>query len=490
MERSPLKIVEQFGETRILLIGDAMLDIYLQGTCSHLCREAPVQVVELADEVRMAGGAGNSAVNLADLGAHVHFVSAVGEDAEAEKLLRILRERNVDTTDVVRMPGRKTITKERILARDHMLLRLDRGRKEALPEQTARTIIDSLTRLYPECTAVMISDYDYGLLSDDVVYALRVLQQQYEKPLLVDSRYLAKYTDFAATAIKPDFEEVVSFLGTAGSVLDGDRMEWIVRRGNELLDKTGAAVAAVTLDSLGSIVFERGKPPYRTYASPAQSVKAVGAGDTYASAFLLALAQRVPASYAAELAATAASLVLEKAGTATCSQGELESYFLSHSKYIESTELERLISQYRQQGKKIVFTNGCFDILHAGHIDYLNQAKSSGDVMIVGLNDDASIRRLKGKGRPINSLPDRVQVLAGLSSVDHIVAFSEDSPIRLIQAIKPDVYAKGADYTRETLPEAPLVERLGGAVELIPVTSGKSTTNIIERIQRDAMTKR
>ncbi len=486
METSPLKIVEGFRGARMLIVGDAMLDVYLQGACTHLCREAPVQVVEIKDERKMAGGAANSAVNCADLGAEVFFVSAVGRDEEGDALLRILKERGVDTTGVARMDGIKTVTKERIFASDHMLLRFDKGRREPLPPPLAEAVSESLTRLYPTCTAVMISDYEYGLLTDGVISTLRDLQEQYRKPLLVDSRYLAKYTDFAATVIKPNFEEVVSFLGTAGIPIDTDRLEWTRRHGPELLEKTGADVAAITIDALGSLIFEKGKPPYRTYSEPVQSVRAVGAGDTYSSVFILALSQGASPSYAAELASVAASRVLDKIGTATCSQAELQTYFLSHKKHIEAQKLKQLVSRYKQQGKKIVFTNGCFDILHPGHIDCLNRAKALGDIMIVGLNDDESMRRIKGPGRPINALPDRIQVLAGLSSVDHIVVFSEDSPVRLLEAIQPDIYAKGADYTIDALPEAPLVEKLGGIVELIPVTSGKSTTRIIERIQREA----
>jgi D-beta-D-heptose 7-phosphate kinase/D-beta-D-heptose 1-phosphate adenosyltransferase len=487
MDRSPHRIVEQFRGAKILVIGDAMLDVYLRGISERICREAPVQVVEVTAEQKMAGGAANSAVNCADLGAEVFFVSSVGTDEEGEALLHILRERNVHTSDVIRIPRKKTVTKERIFANDHMLLRFDKGRREPLQKGLAGEVVESLMRRYPHVDAVMMSDYEYGLVTPEVVMALLSLQEQYRKPLLVDSRYLAKYANFAATAIKPNYEEVVSFLGTGGSPVGEDRVEWVRRHGNELLQKTGASVAAITIDSLGSLVFERGQAPYRTYSSPVQSTQAVGAGDTYSSVFLLALAQHVGASYAAELASIAASLVLEKVGTATCSVGELQTYLLSHRKHIDAQGLEQLVNRYREQGRKIVFTNGCFDILHAGHINYLNQAKALGDVMIVGMNDDESIRRLKGQGRPINTLADRLQVLAGLSSVDHIVAFAEDSPAALIERIKPDVYAKGADYTLETLPEAPLVESLGGTVELIPVTGGKSTTNIIKRIQESSL---
>ena len=208
-----------------------------------------------------------------------------------------------------------------------------------------------------------------------------------------------------------------------------------------------------------------------------------GAGDTFASALALALAAGAPTSTAAELASAAAAVVVGKERTATCSAQELREFVSAEGKYV--SDLGRLAARvefYRRQGEKVVFTNGCFDILHRGHITYLNRAKALGDVLIVGVNSDDGIRRLKGPDRPINSLEDRVQVLAALSCIDHLVAFDEDTPCNLIRAIRPHVFVKGGDYTRERLPEAPLVEELGGVVHILPYLQDRSTTGLIERI--------
>jgi D-beta-D-heptose 7-phosphate kinase/D-beta-D-heptose 1-phosphate adenosyltransferase len=237
----------------------------------------------------------------------------------------------------------------------------------------------------------------------------------------------------------------------------------------------------VTLDCEGALVFERGRPAYRTYTQPARSCVA-GAGDTFVAGLALGLAAGASTAAAAELASGAA-VVVGKDGTAICSAQELREYVSAEDEYYGDLDrLKARVEFYREQGRKIVFTNGCFDILHRGHITYLNRAKALGDVLVVGVNSDESIRRLKGPSRPINSLEDRVQVLAALSCVDHLVAFGEDTPCNLIRALRPRVFVKGGDYTRERLPEAPLVEELGGVVQILPYLQDRSTTGIIERI--------
>lgn len=244
-------------------------------------------------------------------------------------------------------------------------------------------------------------------------------------------------------------------------------------------------ITAITLDQDGALFFERGRPPYRVYARPAEHNRVAGAGDTFMSGLALALAAGADTGTAAELASAAAAVVVEKPGTSTCSPEELKMLFSGQEKILTDTfQVSALAAAYHRQGRKVVFTNGCFDILHSGHIQYLNQAKARGDVLILGINSDASVRRLKGPNRPINPLDERIQVLAGLSSVDHLVAFDEDVPFHLVKLIEPDVYVKGGDYTRAQLPEAGLVEGMGGQVILLPITEDRSTSSIIERIRQ------
>jgi D-beta-D-heptose 7-phosphate kinase/D-beta-D-heptose 1-phosphate adenosyltransferase len=242
--------------------------------------------------------------------------------------------------------------------------------------------------------------------------------------------------------------------------------------------------SAVICGTQGALVFERGCPPYRTYAQPRPHSRAAGAGDTFLAALTLALAADGTTTQSAELASSAAAIVVAKEGTASCAAQELKDAYGRLDKRLPGEgRLAEVARGYREQGKRVVFTNGCFDILHRGHVSYLNRAKELGDVLFVGVNSDESVRRLKGDGRPVNTLEDRLQVLSALSCVDHVVGFGTDRPDDLIRAVRPHVFVKGGDYTVDTLPEAPLVRELGGAVEIIPLVEDRSTSGIIERIR-------
>ncbi|RPJ40806.1 MAG: D-glycero-beta-D-manno-heptose 1-phosphate adenylyltransferase, partial [Chloroflexi bacterium] len=293
------------------------------------------------------------------------------------------------------------------------------------------------------------------------------------------------YQALRVTAIKPNYAEAIKILKLEPKEGQAERVRQIEKHGHKLLDAAKAQIAAVTLDQDGSLIFQRGEPVYRIYARPAEHNRVAGAGDTFISALALALSTGAQTTTAAEIASAAASIVVEKPGTSTCFIEELKGYFTGEAKYItDSFHMAARVAAYRRQGKRIVFTNGCFDILHSGHIQYLNQAKAQGQVLIVGINSDSGVRRLKGPTRPINTLEERAQVLSALSCVDHIIPFDEDIPFSLIRLIQPDVFVKGGDYTRDKLPEAALVEELGGKVHILPYIENHSTSGIIERIQQ------
>jgi D-beta-D-heptose 7-phosphate kinase / D-beta-D-heptose 1-phosphate adenosyltransferase len=243
-------------------------------------------------------------------------------------------------------------------------------------------------------------------------------------------------------------------------------------------------IAAVTLDSDGALVFERGSEPYRTFGLSTK-MQTIGTGDTYVAALTLALASGALTSAAAEIAGKAAAISASKEGTTVCTAEELLAQISFEGKYVNDvSRLAVMLDFHRRQGQRIVFTNGCFDILHRGHITYLNRAKNPGDILVVGVNSDASVLRLKGPERPINCLEDRVQVLAALTCVDYLAAFDGDTASDLIRVVRPDVFVKGGDYTKERLPEAPVVEALGGTVRILPFLDNRSTSAIIERIKR------
>ncbi len=481
------ELLDRFATLSVLVIGEGMLDSYLLGSTDRLCREAPVPIVAVRSRVDAPGGAANAAVNARALGARVSFLSVVGDDAEGLALRHGLQARDVACADLVHDPARRTLAKQRLLAGTQMVVRFDHGSTDRVDPEQERGVVRRLQALFARHDAVIVSDYGYGILTPRVIAALAALQARAPRVVVVDAKSLGAYRGVGVTAVKPNYDEALRLLGTRRARARDGRVAVVTRYGSRLLDVTGAQIAAVTLDTEGALFFERGRPPYRTYARPSDHARAAGAGDTFVSALALALAAGADMSAAAEIASAASAIVVSKEGTATCSATELRAHLGAGDKYAPDVRaLAPRLELYRRGGRRIVLTNGCFDLLHRGHITYLNAAKALGDVLIVGLNTDASVRRLKGLERPINPLEDRAQVLAALSCVDHIVAFDEETPVELARAVRPDVFVKGGDYTLAMLPEAPVVEAAGGIVRILPYVQDRSTTSIIERIRAAA----
>ncbi|MBF6599134.1 MAG: D-glycero-beta-D-manno-heptose 1-phosphate adenylyltransferase [Dehalococcoidia bacterium] len=479
-----LDTLDRLRGVRALVIGEAILDCYLTGSAGRICREAPVPIVDVAARTDAAGGAANTALNLAALGAGVALVSVVGDDPEGRLVRGALAAAGVETEHVIRGSARRTLAKHRVIAGSQLLVRFDQGTTSALEADTERALVGRVRSAAADADVIVVSDYGYGILTPAVIHELAALRQLRRRVLVVDAHDLPSYRALRPTAVKPNYDEAVRLLGVRR--LDGAdaRAEQMASQGERLLELTGAGCAAITLDADGAVLCERDAPPYRTYARPTRHSRAAGAGDTFVATLAGALAVGASSTTAAELASAAAAVVVGKDGTSTCMASELRAYLTADDKAVSDLgAFARRVAFHREQGRRIVFTNGCFDILHRGHITYLNRAKALGDLLIVGINSDASVARLKGASRPINALDDRVQVLAALSCVDHIVPFDGDTPEQLIRALRPHVFVKGGDYTRETLPEAPLVEALGGVVQLLPYLEERSTSHIIERIQ-------
>lgn len=485
MSSKYLTTINQFSGLNVLVIGEAMLDVYLEGSANRICREAPVPIVDVQDVQTVPGGAANTAVNLAQLGAEVEYVSVVGCDHEAELLKDALIRHGLDISNIMCDRDRQTITKQRVSAGDQLLVRFDSGTTAPVSAADERQIIRTLEKKFHEVDAVVVSDYGYGVLTDKVIRTLRKLQREKENVLVIDAKSLDKYARVGATVAKPNYQELLTLLSITDPAPAGRRVEQLKSHSRELLKKTGTKYVAATIDVEGALLFERGKEPHRTFSKPVENTKAAGAGDTYVSALTLALATGASIEVAGEVAQAAALVILQKTGTATCTQNELTHHFGSSSKYVHDwQELKRQLDALRAEGKRIVFTNGCFDILHSGHVSYLDQARAQGDVLVLGLNSDSSVRRLKGPTRPINNMHERIRVLSGLESVTIVTSFEEDTPIDLLKVIQPDVFVKGGDYTLESLPEAPVVLDYGGTVEIMPFVQDRSTTNIITKISR------
>lgn len=476
-------LIPQFHQLSILVIGDLMLDVYLKGISTRLSPEAPVPVVDILTDTTVLGGAANTATNLRSLGAKVTFCSVSGMDSNGNKAIELLEKLEI-TPRILQYNTRNTIVKTRVVADNQLLIRYDTGNETPVTAEMEDAFILLLQQLYMEHDAIVIADYNKGLLTTAVVRALQILGSEKKKFIAIDSSRLEYFKSLSPTLVKPNYQEFIKLLGLTSR--PSNKMKQVSDYGKEIFQYTGAAITAVTLDEEGALIFEGADLMYRCRAHPVSSPQVSGAGDAYISAFTLAALAGADISAAAELSAAVAAVAISKKITANCSYEELKAYLSINEKYIaDLQQLEHIVNMYKEQGKKIVFTNGCFDILHSGHVSYLNRTRDLGHVLIVGINTDESIRRIKGSKRPINQLYDRMEVLAGLGSVNHIIAFGsieDDTPVSLIKVIRPHIVTKGGDYTKEALPEAGIIEQLGGEIILLPLLPDRSTTLILDRI--------
>ncbi|MBC8034688.1 MAG: D-glycero-beta-D-manno-heptose 1-phosphate adenylyltransferase [Chitinophagaceae bacterium] len=483
MIHDKINIIERFSKLKVLIIGDGLLDVYIKGTTDRICREAPAPVFSVLSHKHESGGAANTAINVAMLGAEAHFLTVLGKDQHGRTLIEDLKKHKVHTEHIIQDKTRPTIAKKRMIAASTILLRVDEGATGSISGDCEQKMLRTLKSLYDQFDTIILSDYGYGTISSSVLHLLEELQESTPKKVIVDAKDLTRYKNIKPSAIKPNYEEAIHLLALE-KITGAGRAGQVSAEADRLIKLTGASQAAVTLDSDGVLFIEKGRGPYRISCIPNENSRTIGAGDTFISALSLSLAAGADGRLSAEIAAAAAAVVVQKDGTSGCTNHELIAYINATPKYISCVEaLELIAFNLRKQGKKIVFTNGCFDILHKGHVTLLNKARQSGDVLIVGLNTDESIRKVKGMYRPINRLEDRIAVLSGLSSVDYIIAFEEASPVKLIRAVHPHVFVKGGDYSEATIREAPLVKKLGGVIKIFPYTDDYSTSIIIERLR-------
>ncbi|NJP94126.1 D-glycero-beta-D-manno-heptose 1-phosphate adenylyltransferase [Nonomuraea sp. FMUSA5-5] len=459
-----------------VVVGDVMLDSWLHGSAKRLAQEAPVPVMSLEATEDAPGGAANTAANLVALGARVRLVGVVGDDECGEKLENALRLLGVGT-GLLTVPGRRTAHKRRLVTSGQLTARYDEEDLSVIPEPAERDLLARVEEAVAGADVVVACDYGGGVFTPAVRRALAGL------PLLVvDAHAVAPWRECAPAAVLPNYAEVVRLLGDDGGAVD--RPAYLMGRSERLLELTGAGIVVTTLDGEGTLLHRRGRPPYRTYAQPAPQHMATGAGDTYTAAFALWLASGASPEEAAEAGQAAAGVVVRRQGTAVCTRYDLVRALRRQEGTVQTAErLAQLLDEHRRRGERVVFTNGCFDVLHRGHVTYLEQAGQLGDVLVVAVNSDASVARLKGPGRPVNSCEDRMSVLAALNDVDYVTEFDEDTPERLIRMMRPELYVKGGDYTAEMLPEAPLVRALGGEVRVLGYLPDRSTTAIIGRMR-------
>lgn len=478
------ELVRAVSGIRLLVIGDVLLDSYVRCGVTGLAREGPVPVLSADELVHRCGGAANVAANAAALGADVRIISACGADEAGDRLVGQLRDAGVGARGVLRLPTRQTPVKRRYMAGDQLMMRVDSVGGGGLPRSAQLRLRTLLAQEIDAVDAVLVSDNGDGAVSALLVDTLAALRPRRPATVVVDTSRIATLGALRPTAVTPSIEDARHLLGADGVDADGD--EGPRSLAEQLLHICDAEFAVLTMGAEGAVAVGRDGQPMRTYGRASQVRSTVGAGDTFAAALALALAAGVDITLALELASAAAAVVVERPGTAVCTTEALTARLGEESKIVPAADLAQWQRARRRDERRLVFANGCFDLLHAGHVSHLRRAKELGDLLVVGVNSDASVRRLKGTDRPLIPLPERLRVLAALSCVDAVVGFEGDSPVDLLTTLRPEVYVKGDDYTPDTLPEWPLVVSLGGRVELLENVPERSTTNLIERIRATA----
>ena len=465
---------------KILVIGDLMIDHYLWGKCERISPEAPVQIVNIDKESSVLGGAGNVINNLRALGSRVDVLSVVGDDYVANELKALLENIKVQSNMLIIEQNRKTSKKSRLIASQQQVLRYDNESIEDISSASEKEIINKLSANISNYDVVILSDYGKGVLTTKLTQEIISISNKNKVKVFVDpkgkdySKYKGAYT------LTPNKKEAIE----ASNILinDNESLEKAIKK---LKEECELEVSLITLSESGIAIFDDNLRIKPTVAREVYDV--TGAGDTVIASIAFAIANHMKIDDAIQFANLAAGVVVGKIGSATASLDEIYKYESSLNKSNSSShiksfeEIEILAKKLHDKGKKIIFTNGCFDILHAGHVKYLEEAKSYGDVLILGLNADSSVRKLKGPTRPINNQDDRAYILASLESVDYVVIFEEETPYELIKLIQPHVLVKGGDYEGKEIVGQDIAQEL----RLVQFVDGKSTSKIIQRIQNN-----
>jgi D-beta-D-heptose 7-phosphate kinase/D-beta-D-heptose 1-phosphate adenosyltransferase len=474
------KQLSAFAGQTVLCIGDVVLDEFVYGDVSRLSAEAPTPVLVVRRTDRMIGGAGNVARNVAALGGRCIYIGVIGDDEVGQSIKKeFAAEARIECRLVVEA-GRMSTRKMRFVSEKHSthVARADWETSTPVSKATEDTVIDNIRSAVAKANAVVIADYALGMLTNKVVKAAIDAAKAANKPVIVDPRG-RDYSRYAgATLIKPNRQQLIDVVARD---VDGDAN---VAAAAEEVRKAANAEAVLVTRSEAGMTLVSGEPPLHLPAYSVRVRDVSGAGDTVSAALALMLASGASFEAATRVANAAASVVVGKQGTATASLAELRNRLLgaSHEKILHDwSELDERLAAWRKQGLRIGFTNGVFDLLHPGHIKVVTAARATCDRLVLGLNSDASVKRLKGKDRPVQNVGARAEMLAALEVVDLVVVFEEDTPEKLIAQVKPIVLVKGGDYKGTELPGQKTVEALGGAVVLIDLVPGHSTSAMVER---------
>ncbi len=474
-----LAILERYPGVRVWVVGDLMLDEYVMGAVDRISPEAPVPVVRVRDTEYRLGGAANVARQAAMLGAKVSLAGIVGADAAGEQLLRLCAASGIDTRAVAEVPGRATTRKLRILGHSQQLLRLDWESAAPCPVQSTLRMVSKLAE-EPRPDAIVLSDYAKGVLTPDTIAAVMPLKGAI--PVVVDPKHrdLARYR--GATTITPNLRELEA---AAGGPLDADDPEAIASVARRLAEEAGLDAMVVTLGDRGMLLVPVGGPHIAVPATKREVYDVTGAGDTAIAVLAVSLGAQAPLLSAVQIANAAAGVSVGQVGAVAVEPSSIRNALTARpeGKVLPRDALAARAASWRMAGKRIVFTNGCFDLLHSGHLSLLESAAKLGDVLVLAINSDESVRRLKGAERPLVPQAERAALLAALSFVDAVTIFEEDTPLETLKAVRPHVLVKGADYRPDQIVGRELIESNGGRVAVVPLVPEKSTSALVERIR-------
>ncbi|WP_133510614.1 D-glycero-beta-D-manno-heptose-7-phosphate kinase [Candidatus Thiosymbion oneisti] len=478
----PTEVFDRLADRKVVVVGDLMLDRFLWGRVRRVSPEAPVPIIELERETQSAGGAANVARNLSGLGLQVALVGVTGADPGRDLLLAELTTANLDSDGVLIARDRGTTIKTRVLGNRQQMVRIDAEQAAPLPERDRERLLAVAIPRLAQADVLLLSDYAKGVLTEDLCRALIAFARGRGLPVLVDP----KAKDFSryagATLITPNRDELALATGVAAQDLDA-----LIAAGSAMRETLNLESLVLTLSEQGMVLIDA-DGNHRMLATAREVYDVSGAGDTVIATFVAGLAAGLGRVATAHLANLAAGIVVSKVGTAPIRAQELlaalneEAAYGQAAKIRDLEEAQAQVRRWQAAGERVVFTNGCFDLLHVGHVTYLERARRYGHRLVVGLNADASVRRLKGPERPLIGQEDRARVLAALATVDAVILFDQDTPLALIEQLRPDVLAKGADYREEQVIGAAEVKSWGGQVVLVPLVEDRSTTGIIARM--------
>ncbi len=476
---------EQLQSTRLMVVGDLMVDQYLSGHVRRISPEAPVPVLKLEQEEYVLGGAANVAKNLVALGARPTVIGVVGNDALGERLREDVVALGLPGEGILTVAHRPTTLKTRVVSQTHQMIRIDRETEQPIEGEPLQQLEAFMLARLDACDAVVLSDYGKGLLSPPIVERVIAEARRRDLRVFVDPKGFSFDKYRGASFITPNRAEAQRAAG--GRPLENE--EQLRQAAEEWIEQLGLEGMLITLGKAGLFVATGSRKDGRCRSIEAEEREVydiTGAGDTVLATFSLLLTAGLDVFEAACWANRAAGVVVGKAGAAVVTRSELENYarrFEPWQRKVKTVEeLRSVVKEARRRGHRIVFTNGCFDLLHVGHIQLLQEARRLGDLLIVGMNSDASVAQLKGAGRPLIPEKERLQILASLDCVDQLVVFSETTPNALLEALRPDVLVKGANYSPEEVTGHEIVESYGGRVELVPIRSQVSVSGLVDHI--------